>query len=293
MKRSFITLCLSITISFVLIFFDLAQAQRVPPNIWQNADMSYSFMQILSPNSIQMRNILLKEKDDSQNFYRQNFSLKGGNLTAIAGTLQKEGTNQRLYIIARAAIDIDGSIDDWNGIEPAFLDNSNDNVGDSGLDIEGIYLARDNDYLYVMMTLNGPILSYDPGDPPATYSFQARNFPEDDSFSFYTSAHPRLGLGNAFLTIHYRARLTDPDPTANPGAVTIKFYTSTESNTYAAYGLLAGNRGFVEWKTPLADFPIEAIEGKYVDGFSGRPPLTPGRYDSTETVEGVRIVVEP
>jgi len=257
---------------------------------WRGADVTYSFMQVLSPTSIRIRNILLPAKDGTESFYKEDLAIKNGNFTAIAGTLRLEGTNQRAYVIERVANEAISVTDfgnhDWEGIKPAFLDNRrNPSIVDPSLDMKGIYLAIDDQFLYVMITLFG----LPPASGLSNYFFEARSLPDVESFSFCTIAQPTLSNPTAPVTLilHFRSRLTDPIP-AEPGNSIVKTYRG-----YVDYGTSSLSDGgyFVEWKVPLSDFPIEAIEGKYVDAWTGRPPSPPGRIDTTPTEEGVRIVI--
>jgi hypothetical protein len=46
----------------------------------------------------------------------------------------------------------------------------------------------------------------------------------------------------------------------------------------------------VEFKVPLADFPLEAIIGKYVDAWVEAPPYA-SREDTTASQEGVYMEI--
>jgi len=54
-------------------------------------------------------------------------------------------------------ITVDGLKDDWNGIEPVFVDPNGDMkyATDKGSDIKAIYTAKDNEYLYLMIEFYG------------------------------------------------------------------------------------------------------------------------------------------
>lgn len=54
-----------------------------------------------------------------------------------------------------ATIAIDGQMNDWAGIEPAYRDTIGDNQG-SQFDFAAAYLANDNDYLYIRVSFAGP-----------------------------------------------------------------------------------------------------------------------------------------
>jgi len=258
MKRFVIALCLAIALSVIFIFPAFTQAQRVPPNIWQNADMTYSFMQVLSPNSIRVRNILLTEKDGSQYFYRQDLVLRSGSFVAVAGTLQREGTDQSSITIGST----------WTNVFRRQFPPEDIN---GSLALQEVNLKIDDDFLHVKITTFGPINIED-----AIYCFQARNFPENDSLSLYTGAYQN---GDAFLNIHYPDKLNDPNPDVNPGTGNVKTYL----NAVTVGG------GSLEWKIPLEDFPVGLIDGKYVDAWTSIPPGP--RVDSTPTTKGKRIVV--
>jgi hypothetical protein len=59
-----------------------------------------------------------------------------------------------LYIPEKT-ITIDGDSNDWQGIEPLITDSAGDVITYSGIDITRIYLAQDNNYLYVKLDLVG------------------------------------------------------------------------------------------------------------------------------------------
>jgi hypothetical protein len=263
-------------------------------------DLTYAFMQVLDPLTARIRNILGTASDGTQKFYREDVEVKYGNFYPIWGTLRPEGTNQRAYVIKKVAngtITIgDASNADWNNIpspgpQPAFLMAPKATIS-PGLNIKGIYLVRDDEFLYVMMTLYGYPLDY---VQHGNYFFQARNLPEDDSFSFYTTAQPPVFPGFEWTTmqisVHFRSKLTEPAPALPPLTSLLSVHPYTTGGLSSLYG--DGNgEGFVEWKVPLAEFPIDVIDGKYVDAWTATPPSPPGRIDTTPSHEGVRIVVE-
>jgi hypothetical protein len=248
----------------------------IPGPTAAQVDMTYSFMQLLSTNQIILRNI---KKPDGK-FYRENYSLDGSNWLLIPGTSHLEGTNQRKYVITDRTITIDGDKSDWSGIPAAFSLPRNNNIPDPGTNVKEVYLAKDQTYLYVLMTLYGPPVTND----TITYFFQARLLPNDVCFSYYTGVRLNSGTNPEHVAIHYRPNLTIPT-SQPPIPVVIGQYQN-----YAATGY-DGATGCVEWKIPLAVFPLEAIIGRCVDAWIGNPP-TGGVIDGTPSYEGVYMDVQ-
>ncbi|MBM4302264.1 MAG: hypothetical protein FJ121_12205 [Deltaproteobacteria bacterium] len=243
----------------------------IPGPTAAQVNMTYSFMQLLSTNQITLRNI---KKSDGK-FYRENYSLDGSNWLLIPGTSHLEGTNQRKYFITDRTITIDGDKSDWGGISAAFSLPRNNNIPDPGTNVKEVYLAKDQTYLYVLMTLHGPPVTND----TITYFFQARLLPNDVCFSYYTGVRLNSSTNPEHVAIHYRPNLTITT-TQLPIPVIIAQYQN-----YAASGY-DGATGVVEWKIPLSVFPLEAIIGRCVDAWIGNPP-NGGMIDSTPTNEGV------
>jgi hypothetical protein len=193
-----------------------------------------------------------------------------------------EGTNQRKYIIVERTINIDGDKSDWAGIPAAFSALRNNNIPNPGTNIKGVYLSKDQTYLYVLMTLYGPPLV----DNSTIYVLQARLLPEDDSFSFYTTVRLIPGLSPADVALHFRAKLTAPQtPGLQPLATNLVTFQQFAASGYD------GTDGFVEWKVPLTAFPLESIVGRCVDAWVDAPPH-PNRTDSTPSQEGVYLDVQ-
>lgn len=93
------------------------------------------------------------------------------------------------FFIPYANITIDGDISDWQGIPPAIIDQIGDKLGDySGTDIDKVYLARDDSYLYFRIDLAD-------GPPNSQY--------ERPSIGFHTALHqnpdPQAVPGDYFL----------------------------------------------------------------------------------------------
>jgi hypothetical protein len=240
-------------------------------------DMSNSFMQVLDANNIRIRNI-----KTSYGIFKESYSLVGGVPIKISGSTVLEGTNQRKYVITERTITIDGNRQDWNGIVPAFTDPQGDSTNtDPGTDLKGIYLAKDQNFLYVLITLYGAPIA----DGTVNYIFQARLLPEDDSFSYCAGARLINGPSPVTVSLHFKPKITTPiDPYQQPRAAMLNTLPQ-----FAAYGY-DGSEGVVEFKVPLSDFPLEAIVGKYVDAWVEAPPY-PSREDTTATQEGVYMEI--
>jgi hypothetical protein len=239
-------------------------------------NMTNSFMQLLSTNQITLRNI---KKSDGK-FYRENYSLDGNNWVLIPGTSQLEGTNQRTYFITDRTITIDGDKSDWAGIPAAFSLQRNNNIPNPGTNIKEVYIAKDQNYLYVLITLYGPPVT----DNTTMYFFQARLLPNDNCFSYYSGVTLNSGANPEHVALFYRPNLTIPTSQA-PNTVSVATYQN-----YAASGY-DGTTGFVEWKIPLSVFPLEAIIGRCVDAWTATPP-TVMLIDHTPTSEGVYMDVQ-
>jgi hypothetical protein len=236
-------------------------------------DMNRSFMQVLDATHIRIRNIVT-----NQGIFRESYQRVGNDWILVAGSSRLEGTNQRRYVITERPITVDGNKQDWGGIAPAFIDPAGDSTNPNpGTDLKGVYLAKDQIFLYVLITLYGAPIA----DGTVTYFFQARLLPEDDSFSYYAGARLVPGPSPVSLALHFKPKLTTL-PSLGQGTAMLNTYQQ-----YAAYGF-DGNEGVVEFKVPLSDFPLEAIVGKYVDAWVEAPPY-PSREDSTASQEGVYL----
>jgi hypothetical protein len=87
----------------------------------------------------------------------------------LGGSGGGSGTGAGNFTVPRAAITIDGNIDDWASIVPAYVDKANDEDPGAnfvGTDLKGVYLARDDEFLYIMFTL------YDGNPSAAQYTFE-------------------------------------------------------------------------------------------------------------------------
>ena len=285
MKKTSIVLSSLIMLSFVVLSTTpIAYGNEIKtPNVVNEVvmiqgmkiDMTYSFMQVLDQGTIRLRNILLTGEGINA-FYKADFII---GLGIIPGSVGLEGTNQRPYVLETRTITIDGDKSNWNGILPAFEDPKGDSVGPPGTDMKGIYLAKDSDYLYVLMTLYDPPIT----DGSTIYIFSSHTVPELAISDIYCWARPSIsGLDQVSIYMNRLLKLTNPDSPHFP--------TDGLVNTYPGMGFVAYGSDFVEWKVPLSDFPLEVLSGKYVHG--GIELGEPGQEDTTATEEGVYIVIK-
>lgn len=240
-------------------------------------DMNYSFLQVLDSNQVEIRNI-----KKAEGIFRESYLIGVNGPALVPGSSRLEGTNQRKYTITERTITIDGNKQDWNGIAAAFTDPQGDSTNTNpGTDLKGIYLAKDQNFLYVLITLYGAPIT----DGTVNYFFQARLLPEDDSFSYFAGALLINGPSPVNLGLHFKPKITTPiNPNQQPSAAPLK--------TFPGFGASGfdGSEGVVEFKVPLSDFPLEAIVGKYVDVWVEAPPY-PSREDTTASQEGVYMEI--
>jgi hypothetical protein len=150
------------------------------------------------------------------------------------------------FTIPIVAISIDGDISDWNGIQPVFEDAVNDQHPDAdfdGTDLHKFYLARDETFLYMLITL------YD--GPPKTdihtqYGFQAEQSSERHGTSGDHLAKAGFSRGRWYAGIHVRSSIVH-------GGQDIASYPSDYVETGA---------NFIEWKVRLSD--MGTIHDRYV-----------------------------
>ena len=285
MKKMSIVLSILIILSFLLLStIPIAYGNElktpklvneVAMNQGMKIDMTYSFMQVLDQGTIRLRNILLTGEGINA-FYKADFII---GLGIIPGSVRLEGTNQRPYVLETRTIIIDGDKTDWNGILPAFEDPQGDSFGPPGTDLKGIYLAKDSDYLYVLMTLYDPPIT----DGSAIYIFSSHTFPEGVTSDIYCWARPlTLDLGQVSIYMNRVLKLTAPGSPI--------FKKDGLVSTYTGTGFVAYGPDFVEWKVPLSDFPLEILSGKYIHG--GIEFGEGGQEDTTAFEEGVYIVIK-
>lgn len=152
------------------------------------------------------------------------------------------------FKIPKAPITIDGNMNDWNDIEPVFVDNVNDEDQDAnyeGTDLYKFYLAKDDTFLYLMMTL------YD-GTPKTdmftVYGFQANQTPKEYDSPGDIRAFAAFQDGEWYASVH---KVTNSEP-----------FDSTEIVTYNSSKYVGAGSNFIEWKVSLSD--MRTLDEKYV-----------------------------
>lgn len=171
------------------------------------------------------------------------------NLNQILSILLKKTDNPQSGLsltLPSRTITIDGSATDWAGIQPVFVDEQGDENPAAdfvGTDIKAFYLAKDEQFLYMMIEL------YD-GNPKTdmttVYQFQANQSPVkyDTAGDYFVGAYTSPVSTNSFVLVNQR--------------------TATDDNRIAQYDssyMEIGSKR-VEWKAPLSD--MGNLAGKYI-----------------------------
>lgn len=168
------------------------------------------------------------------------------------------------FIVPRAAIKIDGSMDDWTLIQPAYVDKLNDEDPGAnfvGTDLKGVYLARDDEFLYIMFTLND-------GNPneQVLYTFEAVPVAGNAGVEgdYLALAIFQNGAWRSWIGVRGNSQLNVPYPADYVGI---------------------GN-GFIEWKVKLSDFQL--FNGRYI--MAGIGNYIPGIQPISDSAKpGVRL----
>lgn len=260
-------------------------------------DMTFSFLQVIDPTTIRIRNILVKHKNRDPRYFMADFNVHANGLRLI--NIDIEGANQRKYLLRHAAINVDKSKNDWAGIEPVFEDPEGDATDGAspGTDIKALYMARNENYLYFLVTLYGMPEPWDLRD--TVYSVEASNFPGEASFGFRTDATiDSLTAHRASLLLAYFPVLTPVDVhQIYPFQPAVPLF---ECDTCTNWGYDSSTgEGWVEWKLPLglypvaepgdiSAFPLEALIGKYIGLWVSYPD---GVFDEV-TGDGVWISLD-
>jgi hypothetical protein len=172
--------------------------------------------------------------------------------TATVTVEDTAGNTVNLYVavndtkqvtITQKTITIDGNFDDWAGIQPVFIEGEDDKdpgANFPGTDIKSFYLAKDDQFLYMMMEL------YD-GNPrtesTTVYQFQANQ-------SQFKADTP----GDIFIGAY-----TSPDP--GTYTVGVNERPSTKIKNYPSSHMAIGNNR-IEWKAELS--VVGDLNNKYV-----------------------------
>jgi hypothetical protein len=153
----------------------------------------------------------------------------------------------------------------WTGIDPVFTDRTSDNDPDmTGSDIHHLYLATDDDHLYVRMTLadGSPGTEIDPGwESSMHYMVQFRQMhPYADGVPFTGAVHREDG---------WKAFVHTMD---NNGQNIQEVYLSAD---------VAVGDGYIEWHVPLSY--LGTLTGKFLTTWTHWTPgpVQPSDYNQT------------
>ena len=144
------------------------------------------------------------------------------------------------FKIPTATITIDGSMDDWNNIEPVYVDDVNDEDPDAdyeGTDLYKFYLAKDDTFLYLMMTLHD--------GAPKTDMFTLYGFHARQKSDYSTSIGDYL-IFAAFNDGKWTASTDKAISSTGPD------YFENITDYPSKYVGVGSN--FIEWKVYLSDF---------------------------------------
>jgi len=154
--------------------------------------------------------------------------------------------------ISIASILIDGNRDDWQGIQPFVSDDEGDEDPDAdfvGTDLNAFYMARDDEFLYHMITLHD-------GNPPTEGNL---------IFSISYDKYPYLNGGSVPGDQFSTVNLNYPPDGNMVVILSERSFDSDGSNGISQYNSHYAAIGdkFIEYKIPLAD--MKSIDGKYTD----------------------------
>ena len=174
------------------------------------------------------------------------------------------------FKIPTATITIDGNMDDWNDIEPAYIDDVNDQDPDAdydGTDLYKFYLAKDDTFLYVMMTLFDGAPK---ADVSTNYSFEANQYRGTGSVGDYST----------YVVNFENDRWT----------VIVSKEGSNEGTSYTSSKYIGIGSNFIEWKVYLSD--MGTLDGKFVTifihtygGDCGECPVNDYNHTSSHIVD--------
>ena len=154
------------------------------------------------------------------------------------------------FKIPTATITIDGNSDDWNDIEPAYIDDVNDqdkNADYDGTDLHKLYLAKDDTFLYLMMTLyDGSPREEEVSSWTTYYAVKFCQLSSGDSVGdYYTGVAFESGSWGAGVS-----EITSVDP-----------WEYRNVTNYPSRYVRTGEK-FMEWKVYLTD--IGMLNGRFI-----------------------------
>lgn len=151
-------------------------------------------------------------------------------------------------VVANGAITLDSSMSDWSGVSVAASDKGGDGSPViPGFDIGDLYLAKDDTYLYVAITINDGAPNQDIG---YFFALTGEYGVWNDNDAWWTNAGYDTGI---FAWSSYSGRAIDGIPT---------FTTYDFQATPGA--------DFIEYRVPLAD--IGDMSGRYIHFFASESP---------------------
>ena len=173
------------------------------------------------------------------------------------------------FIIPFALIQIDGDKSDWESLEPVLADGLGDINRDAdieGADIDEVYIAHDDVFLYVLITLDGPPV----WRQHVQYGFEANNNPHpggDDTGQRLTYAH--------FMDNHWSAGVHER--------------SSSKENRYYPASYVGIGPDFIEWKALLTD--MGTLTGKYAWSYIHAYPWGSSEAESYPVSDSTDAVV--
>ena len=188
----------------------------------------------------------------------------------ISFCVAQDSNNCNNFIIPfSTAIKIDGNRSDWDNIPVVFVDAQGDNQPEgaylpsdtTGTDLESFYIARDNEFLYLMITLyDGNPKTYE----PTQYGFQANKIDDNEQPDDHLA---KAGYyDNWYSGVHVRSTTGGGDIASYP----IEYVKAGEK--------------FIEWKVALPDMGVlnEKFVNVYIHTFVYPAPF----YDVSDYFDG-------
>ncbi len=152
------------------------------------------------------------------------------------------------FEIPTATITIDGNGDDWNNIEPVYVDDVNDQDPKAdwdGTDFYKFYLAKDDTYLYAMMTL------YD--GEPSTGTITVYGFSFKQLAGYNDSVGDRWTYAYCYDS-SWSVKVVE--------LADLETLETTEIDGYSSKKYIGIGSNFIEWKVPLSSMGTR--DGRFV-----------------------------